>query len=92
MPARSGFDPVPLLTRVPTDTAATPRDAQPGAAKRPLMELTEVFPGSNKAGATMIQLMEYNGLPPRQACRAPFASQVGGGVTDGVEVAEQKMH
>ena len=48
--AKSGIEPAMRL-RVPIDTPATPGDAQPGAAKKPRMELTEVYLTATRSAA-----------------------------------------
>lgn len=61
--AKSGIEPVMRLPSIPIYTPATPGDAQPGAAKKPRMQLTEVYLNSDKVGGAMIQLMEFKELP-----------------------------
>ncbi len=61
--AKSGIEPVMryrLLMDAPAD-----QDAQPGASKRPRLELNEVYLNSDKVGGAMIQLMEFKQIPAR---------------------------
>jgi methylmalonyl-CoA/ethylmalonyl-CoA epimerase len=61
--AKSGIAPVMQLPSMRIPTAATPGDAQSGAARRPQMQLTEVYLNSDEVGGVMIQLMEFKELP-----------------------------
>ncbi len=62
--ARSGIEPAMRLPPMLIDTPASPGEGQPGGAKVPRMQLTEVYLDSERIAGTMIQLMEYRRLPP----------------------------
>ncbi len=59
--AKSGIEPAMIL-HIPIETPAAPGDAEPGAAPKPRMELTEVYLDSDRVGGTTIQLMEFKQL------------------------------
>ncbi len=46
------------------DAPPSSGEGQPGAARPPRLQLTEVYLDSETIGGAMIQLMEYRRLPP----------------------------